>query len=543
MKTKKVYPNLQNVYYRPEFKNCLHCGAKLKRSHIAWRKTITSLDRVCRVHNTAYQCSNQANCEQGGRVYRSGYADGLSLPYYTYGLDVIVYIGQQRLRQHQTIPEIQRALQAREPMQISEREVEYLFDVYLLLSACSQEQRIEKKYRQMIMDNGGMVLAIDGAKPEKGQPGLYIFRDAVTGCRLHAAVLGSGDKDSIARELHQVKGYGLPVQAIVSDDEAATVAAVAEVFPDKLHGLCHTHFLKAAQRPVYKEDQKLARALKQPLRKLNKVVATVNNKPTVTALLSASQKEAITRYMDAFRALLWRKGQAPFRLSGVSIFESLSDLNASLTRSLSKQDHSLLQQLAQMSDCYRPHQATYQQVQRQQVYFLALADLLDCFQDGKPDWARQTGAEIAQEVEEFLTSLQILGDTLPEDAPFFAHLQQRVHHWAHGLYWTYEILALPRTNNALEVDIGNLKEQYRRITGRRCLKDYLMRYGPYLTFDDKDDEPEELLDWFQGVDYEDFRDERHKLEMSREQLRNIQRFNQNPEAFLADTERLWEEED
>jgi len=33
-------------------------------------------------------------CGDPERVYRSIYADGLSLPYYTYGLDVIVTIGQ-----------------------------------------------------------------------------------------------------------------------------------------------------------------------------------------------------------------------------------------------------------------------------------------------------------------------------------------------------------------------------------------------------------------------------------------------------------------
>jgi hypothetical protein len=134
-------------------------------------------------------------------VYRSAYADGLSLPYYNYGLDVIVWIGQQRVRGHQTIPEIQRLLGQREqPVSISERAVEYLLQAYWLLLACSQGARLER-YRPQIEANGGMILAIDGAKPEKGQPGLYIFRDALTGCRLHSALLYSADSDSLAIEL------------------------------------------------------------------------------------------------------------------------------------------------------------------------------------------------------------------------------------------------------------------------------------------------------------------------------------------------------
>lgn len=115
----------------------------------------------------------------------------------------------------------------------------------------------------------------------------------------------------------------------------------------------------------------------------------------------------------------------------------------------------------------------------------------------------------------------------------------RVETWAPGLFWTYEIPALPRTNNALEADIGDVKEQYRRITGRRALKDYLMRYGPYLTFDDERDDPEELLAWFREIDRKKFVNERAKLEIMREHLRHMQRFRQNPDEFLAETERLW----
>lgn len=132
-------------------------------------------------------------------------------------------------------------------------------------------------------------------------------------------------------------------------------------------------------------------------------------------------------------------------------------------------------------------------------------------------------------------------DELQKDALFFSHLRRRVAHWAPGLFWTYEISALPRTNNDLEADIGDVKEQYRRITGRRSLKDYLMRYGPYLTFDDEQDDPEELLKWFQAVDHQDFVNERAKLEALRDHLRNMQRFRDNPEDFLAETERLWDE--
>jgi hypothetical protein len=70
-----------------------------------------------------------------------------------------------------------------------------------------------------------------------------------------------------------------------------------------------------------------------------------------------------------------------------------------------------------------------------------------------------------------------------------------------------------------------------------------MRYGPYLTFDDDQDDPEELLAWFQDVDRQTFLNERAKLDALREQLRNIYRFRKDPDDFLAETERLWADSD
>ncbi|MEM7134769.1 MAG: hypothetical protein AAF702_51400, partial [Chloroflexota bacterium] len=94
-------------------------------------------------------------------------------------------------------------------------------------------------------------------------------------------------------------------------------------------------------------------------------------------------------------------------------------------------------------------------------------------------------------------------------------------------------------NNDLEIDIGNIKEQYRRTTGRRSLKDYLMRYGPYLAFDDDNDDPHELLLWFQAVEHNQYLSERKKLQALHQQLRNIHHFRAHPDDFLAHTEYLW----
>ena len=541
MKISKTYTDLPRYYYRPELDRCIECGAPLQRSHTGWHKVITGLNGTAEVYNQAYRCRDRELCSQPERVYRSAYGDGLSLPYYTYGLDVIVSIGQQRLRESKTIGAIHQNLSERAVgLQISEREVGCLFEVYLSLSACSHGARLNR-YRPQIEANGGLILAIDGAKPEKGQPGLYIFRDALSGCRLHAALLYSADADTLAFERRQVAALGLKVQAVISDDERATQKAVAEVLPDVPHGLCHIHFLKAVQEPLRQADSQLASSLKKPLRAITKVERLVANDPDLTADLSSNQQLAVGRYLDALRAVLLSKGQAPFRLAGVPIYQALSQITASLHRAHLNLPSDIMTHLLTISTPDPDHQETYDQLVLQQQWFLGLADLLDVPAGPTFGWATQTGAEVAQAVSDYLDDLALLQDYFPFAANFVAHLQARAQFWAPGLYWTYELPPLPRTNNDLETDIGAIKQQYRRISGRRSLKDYLMRYGPYLTFDDDNDDPDELLRWFQQVDYSTFVSEKAKLEHLRERLRNIYRFRQDPDAFLADTESLWDD--
>ena len=538
MKSQKEFSNIKRIYYGPEIDHCVKCGGGLKRSHTKWRKPIQFLSGAYYIINQAYRCACATCRESWPQVYSSVYADGLSLAYQSYGLEVIVYIGNERLRNHKTMAEIHDALVSEYGLQISARHVQNLYDEYLVLSACSHGQRLAK-YRPAIEANGGIVLAIDGAKPEKGQPGLYLFRDAASGCRLHCALLPSADQETLSQELKVVKALGFAIQAVISDDERATVAAVADVFPDVPHGLCHIHFLKAVQKPIYEKDQQLAKVLKQPIRALSKVERVVKHQPEALESLSSAQHQALRRYLDALRGVLLTKGQAPFRLAGATIYEALNRLTASLERSLDEQTNQILHQLKRMAETHQSQQALYERVLEQQAWFLGLAELLHVPVTETAGWSTLAGVEVAQDVHDYLDSLALLQDDLPDDAPLFDHMRRRLAEWAPGLFWTYDLHALPRTNNDMETDIGNLKEQYRRTTGRRSLKDYLMRYGPYLAFDDENDDPEELLLWFQDIDRKTYLCEKEKLDALREHLRNIHRFRSDPDDFLAETERLW----
>jgi len=266
MKVAKDYGEIPSYHHYPEVARCPHCGGELERSHPAWSKIIVTLEEVARVTNWGYRCVNrETTCPKPDAVYRSGLADGLALKNYTFGLDVIVFIGQQRFGEYRSLSEIHQALASR-GVSISERRVTDYMGAYEVLLKCAQGAKLAA-YREQILANGGVVLAIDGVQPEKGKPTLYIFRDTLSGARLHAASLLHNDTASLKAEMEVVdallKELGVPLQGVVSDDQRAFLRGVAAVWPGALHHLCHVHFLKAVQRPLREADSSLAKELKK----------------------------------------------------------------------------------------------------------------------------------------------------------------------------------------------------------------------------------------------------------------------------------------
>jgi len=57
-----------------------------------------------------------------------------------------------------------------------------------------------------------------------------------------------------------------PTKGIISDGEETIRSAVAFVFPDVPHQLCHFHYLKDAIKPFYEADQHAKTELKKQLR-------------------------------------------------------------------------------------------------------------------------------------------------------------------------------------------------------------------------------------------------------------------------------------
>jgi hypothetical protein len=346
MKPPRQFGPLPYVRYRPEVRHCLHCGAALAYSHSVWAKVVQFLTGPEHVTNLGYRCGNPA-CGFGRTVYRSARAEARQVKGAGYGLDVVVRIGYLRFAEHRTREEIWREFGERTPVQLSERHVQNLLEVYLALLRAS-EQEPGERLAATAEEHGGIILALDGLQPEQGNEQLWVVREVFSGAVVAAANLQQASAAHLARLLRPIQATRLPVLGVVSDAQESIRLAVAQVFPGVPHQLCQYHALREAAEPLWEADRHLLVQAKKELRGLREVEERPRRpeQPEPTDPASAVVLDTVL----ALRQVVRERGQLPFAFAGLRVMDALSELGATLDRCLRKKGMPDLPGSARSSD-------------------------------------------------------------------------------------------------------------------------------------------------------------------------------------------------
>lgn len=236
------------IYFRPEFKHCLHCDAKLKRSHTAWKKNISTLQGVIQAWSMAYACSNP-NCNYPDTYYKSAEADSLAMKHTSYGFDVLALVGQLRFKHHMTIAEITEELTDR-GVATSERNAQRLYERYLTLLRSSVTDHVKEELKQVVETHGGIMISMDGVQPEKGNETLYVVREVFSGTILVARSVRSSSAEELKELIKPVIELKFPIIGIVSDGQQSIRLAMEDLLPDVPYQYCQYHYLKDIAKPI-----------------------------------------------------------------------------------------------------------------------------------------------------------------------------------------------------------------------------------------------------------------------------------------------------
>ncbi len=318
-------PVTRQVHLRPERRQCSACGGSLWAAYENGR-TVTTLDAVCRLTLTIARCHTPA-CPRFRISYRPEEEGAWSLPHHEFGLDVIARIGSLRYREHRSIPEIHQAL-LNQGVAIAQRTVSDLLARYEELLALRLADRPQLTHQ--FIEQGHVILALDGLQPDKSEDVLWVIRDCLSGAVLLARSLDSMRSVDLAELLREVKdALSVPIHAVVSDAQKPIRLAVQEVLPGVPHQLCHFHYLKEAAKPITAADSAAKTDLKKYVRGIRDVERSV-------AAREDTEAEVVRGYCLAVRSALADDGKPPLTLPGLLLHDRLQTIQDSLDRVLAK---------------------------------------------------------------------------------------------------------------------------------------------------------------------------------------------------------------
>src|SRR5262245_7840143 len=227
---------------QPLQRYCPTCGETMWAAYHNYR-TITTLEAVLALTLQIRRCLNQG-CPHFRQPYRPEQEGRLALPKHEFGLDVIAIIGQWRYADHRSIPEIHEALRERR-VTLAPRTVMHLLERYDELVALSLQD--PTRLQRITQARGRVILPLDGLQPDVGHEVLWVLSDCLSGEVLLARSLLSATQPDLAVLLRTVcQNLSVPIVGIISDGQLSIRGAVAEVFPDVPHQLCHFHYLREA---------------------------------------------------------------------------------------------------------------------------------------------------------------------------------------------------------------------------------------------------------------------------------------------------------
>jgi hypothetical protein len=302
---------------------------------------IITLKQVIRLVHCGYRCPNP-QCSGGKTLYRSAEADALALAGFTFGLDVVLFVGSQRLREHKTVDEIhQSLLEQLAPLQqtISRREILFLFEAYTALLRAGTEVSRDEGWKEQVRKNKGIVLSIDGIQPDKGNETIYLMRDVLTGRILTAENVTESTKERLKEILAPVVALNLPILGVISDAQPTELQAVAELWPGIPHQICQFHAIREAGRLIYNADHRVKTDMR--IRMQEKTHAYRHNlhkrlregqEKKEGHEQEMAQLQVLEEYAAMVEGALNVESLAPFKYGGLAMQEALTHIQTSLEK-------------------------------------------------------------------------------------------------------------------------------------------------------------------------------------------------------------------
>jgi hypothetical protein len=192
-----------------------------------------------------------------------------------------------------------------------------------------------------------------------------------------------------------------------------------------------------------------------------------------------------------------------------------------------------LLQVTALRQIYTPE---YERLRRQRTWLIELARLLDTERARR---YHRTAREVKRRVNQFLRRLNQQTVADQREAQVVAHLTKTVRNRWWGLFTCFRVPQLPATNNGHELFFNHFKQRQRRVTGRKSVEAFVLRYGPYAAYLDPRESLADLLARLRQVSSIALAQARRQVREHQRRLMQPYRFRRDPTRYLDELETRW----
>ena len=560
MKTaKNLIPTCTQIF-QCEIETCSTCGETLvNNSYRSGKKIVQGLERVVRIAYQPKHCMNP-ECSDYQHSLKSAQWLQTAPIGCTFGFDVITTLGWRRQTENLIFTDIHADLKTQ--INISESQVRYLYyNQYLPLLACNERKELDRL--KQVSTESGLLLSLDGLAPEGGEAQLWTVRELRTGLTVRCGWMSGQDQASFENFLMPIVASGFRVTEILSDKQRGLLPAIKAVFPDAKHALCQSHYLKNIAEPIAEKDEAMKLELRKAVRaSVGPLIRSEHvEKPgvlTVTGLLpssvetpvengtpdviqSTSDKQTgerdivVESIQQRVRYLLTLKGRPPFRLAGVEMYERLSEVDSCLLVMLKAHEDVRLDELhVGISVALQGVTDTYTELRQAADWLFKISNILE--PEDKPV---RTGEQVKQELQTHIEAIVQQSERNPRLSEIASKIKKTTVSYAPGLFHTYDVEELPRTNNERESEHRRIMCQLLKTTGQKgAVRRMIQRSGAWEAIP-RPDTLSQAIEGLATVDPEDLRKERKRVRNHRNRFRTHTRSAKQSQKQLDKLREQW----
>ena len=361
----------------------------------------------------------------------------------------------------------------------------------------------------------------------------------------------------------------------MGDKQRGLVPALAVVFPKAKHAFCQSHYLGNIAEPMAKADEAMKVSLRQAVRQqvgdlirpeqveqvgvltvtgllpspiraeqtVEPVSATTGAEP-VASLAAAmerpdpvqqEQAEIETAFKRRIRYLLTLKGRPPFRLAGIDMYERLTEVSNCLGEMIAHTPSACLAQLQQgLDQSLAMFKADYLNLSQGAEWLHQISDLLD-----PQDKPVRTGEQVRQALLTYLDDIQRQSQDNDVLAALAKQIEKTTHNYQSGLFHTYDIPDLPRTNNDRESQFRGLNQQLLRTTGQKGATRRLIQRSGAWELIPRPASLTETVEVIAAVEYQEYKKERTRVRSHRNRFQLHTRSVKQARKQLQDLKDRW----